>query len=350
MLKSWNVRIGKHHIGTSTPCYLVAEISHNHQGSAAAVKKLVAAAAKAGASAVKFQKRDNATLFLPEYYSRPYTHADSFGTTYGRHREYLEPKMSWLQKANEQAHAAGIHFIMTVFDVASLELCEQHLHVDAYKIQSADLTSHYLIEQVARIGKPYFISCGAATLAEIESTYKYCASLCAPFCLMYAVSEYPTQAQNVNLRRISQLRKTLKADNLGFSCHYMGLEPVLMARTLGAIAIEKHFTLDKTQKGPDHKLSVTPDELMMLRARLTECDSMLGKEWISQHELEPYQADARYKMGKCAIAVKALSRGHILQAADVRYVSPMAGPNPAQLRTMFGKPLKKDIKMGEVIK
>src|SRR4051812_24247418 len=98
--------------------------------------KIIRAAAQNGASAVKFQKRDNASLFLPEFYNKPYDSENSFGKTYGEHREYLEPKVQWLRKANKLAHKLGMDFIMTVFDEASLLLCERELNIDAYKIQS----------------------------------------------------------------------------------------------------------------------------------------------------------------------------------------------------------------------
>jgi sialic acid synthase len=341
--------INKRIVGPESPCYLIAELSHNHQGSESDVMLLIEAAAAAGASAVKFQKRNNATLFLPELYNKPYPGKDSFGTTYGAHREFLEPKISWLKKANRLAHKLGLDFIMTVFDKESLALCEEQLKVDAYKIQSADLTSHFLIEKVAGAGKPYFISCGAASLKEIKAAYNICTALHTPFCMMYAVSQYPTADCNVNLSRITQLKKLLKTDLLGFSCHHESIEPAVMSRVLGTVAIEKHFTLDKRQKGPDHKLSITPDELREMRDRLDRLDVLIGKNWETNTVVESYQTDARIKMGKCAVAARDMSKGHVLQQADLCYKSPMIGCSPEQAQKMIGSRLKRSIIKGQVI-
>lgn len=343
------MKINKNKIKPGHPCYIIAEISHNHQGKEAEVFKIIKAAAVNGASAVKFQKRDNANLFLPDFYSKLYKSENSFGKTYGEHREYLEPKISWLKKANLLAHRLNLDFIMTVFDEASLLLCEKELNVDAYKIQSADLTSHFLIEKVALTKKPYFISCGAASLDEIKATFKFCRTLSAPFCLMYAVSEYPTADQHVNLARITQLKKILKTKLIGFSCHHRDIEPAVYSRLLGTVAIEKHFTLNKLQKGPDHKLSILPKELRALRKRLTQADIFSGKNWEKDSAIENYQTDARFKMGKCAVAAKHLKKGTILDASDIRYQSPMQGNNPMEIKKVIGKKLAADVKRGRVI-
>jgi sialic acid synthase SpsE len=339
----------KQPVAPGAPCYLIAEISHNHQGDENEVKKIIEAAAKSGASAVKFQKRDNKTLFTEAFYNKPYENANSFGKTYGAHREFLEPKLGWLKKANSQAHQAGLDFIMTVFDTNSLALCEKELKIDKYKIQSADLTSHYLIEKIAATGKPYFISCGAASVKEIKSTYRLCKKLRTPFCLMYAVSEYPTKDAHVNLRRITYLKKSLKTGQIGFSCHHTSIEPAVFSRVLGAVAIEKHFTLNKKQKGPDHQLSLTPAELKELRKRLTAADLLMGHDWETRTSIEAYQHDARYKMGKSATVIRDLKKGDKLKEEYLRYQSPMEGSNPMQVGKLIGKPLKKAIRKGTVL-
>ena len=343
------MKINKKKINQDSPCYIIAEISHNHQGKEDNVIKIINAAAKSGASAIKFQKRDNANLFLSSFYSKPYNNNNSFGKTYGEHREYLEPKIHWLKRANKLANEKDLDFIMTVFDVESLNLCEKELNVDAYKIQSADLTSHFLIEKIALTKKPFFISSGAASLNEIKETYKFCKKLKASFCLMYAVSEYPTSDQNINLRRIAQLKKKLKTDLIGFSCHNIGIEPAIYSRVLGTVAIEKHFTLDKSLKGPDHKLSITPRELFLMKQKLELVDFYLGKNWTNRNVIEDYQLDARFKMGKCAVAAKNLKKGEILKESDVSYKSPMQGKNPLEIKRMIGKKLDSNIKKGQVI-
>jgi sialic acid synthase len=343
------MKINKRNVGGGSRCYIIAEIGHNHQGIESNVFNLIRQAAKNGASAVKFQKRNNSDLFLPQFYNKSHKGKNSFGSTYGIHREYLEPKISWLSKANDLTHKLGLDFIMTVFDEASLKLCEKTLKVDAYKIQSADLTSHFLIKKVAAVNKPYFISCGAASLMEIEKSYLFCKSLKTPFCLMYSVSEYPTPDENVNLTRVTQLMNLLKSDLIGFSCHHTGIEPAVHARILGAVAIEKHFTLDKKQKGPDHRLSITPVELKTLKQRLDFNDTLSGIRWTNRKNIEAYQESSRFKMGKCAVAGKKLKKGHILTEADIEFKSPMLGLNYLEVKKIIGRPLCKNYRRMEVI-
>jgi len=344
------MKINSHEINLNKPCYLIAEISHNHQGNAEKAFDIIREAAANGASAIKFQKRDNKNLYLPSFFEKPYEHEHSFGKTYGEHRLFLEPKIQWLKKANQLTHELGLDFIMTVFDLKSLELCEKKLNVDAYKIQSADLTSHYLIEKIATTKKPFFMSCGASSLREIKKTYKFCRKLNAKFCLMYAVSEYPTYDNNTNIKRIIQLKKELKTDLIGFSCHNKSVEPAIYSRVLGTVAIEKHFTLNKNQKGPDHKISLMPKELKNLRKQLNQVDIFMGNYWTKNQQIEDYQLDARYKMGKCAISIKALKKGEILSADYIAYKSPMDGKNPVEVANLIGKKIKFDLKKGEVIK
>lgn len=343
------MKISKLKIGDDFPCYIIAEISHNHQGKESEAMAIINAAAKNGANAVKFQKRDNENLFLADFYSKEYQNVNSFGKTYGEHRTFLEPKISWLKKANVLAHRLKLDFIMTVFDEASLSICEKELNIDAYKIQSSDLTNHLLIKKVALTKKPYFISCGASTLAEIKKSFSFCKSLNTPFCMMYAVSEYPTADKHVNLKRITQLKNIFKTTLWGFSCHHQTIQPAIYSRILGVVAIEKHFTLNKSQKGPDHKLSITPMELYSLRQELDRVDLFSGLNWIKNTSVESYQLDAKYKMGKCAIANKNLKKGEILKQTDIVYKSPMKGLGYIESQKIIGKPLKKNFLKGEVI-
>jgi sialic acid synthase len=343
------MKINEKTIGMGNPCYLIAELSHNHQGEEIKALELITRARDCGFDAVKFQKRNNSTLFMPEFYQAEYTSANSFGKTYGEHRDFLEPKKGWLVECNAHAHRLGLDFIMTVFDQESLVFCEEHLKIDAYKIQSADLTNIPLIQAVAATGKPYFISCGASSLNEIKEAYHCCLEQDTPFVLMYAISSYPTPRENLNLSRIPFLKKALETEVIGYSCHFLTNEASLLARTLGANVIERHFTLDKSQKGPDHKLSATPDEISVLVGELSRIDQSLGLTYHKPEEIESYQLDSRYKMGKCAVAKHNLEVNDVLTESDVIYQSPAKGLTPLQLISYLNKPVKNRVKAGEVL-
>lgn len=338
-----------HDIAPSQPCYLIAELSHNHQADGAIALRLIEAAAGSGAHAVKFQKRNNVSLYSSDYLAAEYKGPNSFGKTYGEHRETLEPQLSWLLTCKTTAHRLGLDFIMTVFDLESLAFCEQELEVDAYKIQSGDLSYPELIRAVAATGKPYFISCGAATFSEIKAAWNLCVQLSTPFLMMYAVSAYPTATAQVNLVRIGQLQAMLNGAQLGFSCHFPGIEPALIARALGALAIEKHFTLDRLQTGPDHAISLVPSELQALRTRLCETDTFMGVPFQKKNAeaLEEHQRMARFKMGKSPVALRSMGKGAMVQRSDIRYISPAAGLSPVAFEMFSRTPLMIDIKAGE---
>jgi sialic acid synthase len=337
-------------ISSSNPCYIIAEIGHNHQGDPECVLDIIRSAAQYGANAVKFQKRNNEALFTKEFYDQPYLTANSFGKTYGEHREFLEPKIEWLKLANNLAQELGLDFIMTVFDTDSLSLCERELEIDAYKIQSADMLSHYLIRAVVSTGKPFFMSCGASAYNEIKSSVEFCNTLNADYCLMYAVSEYPTTNEHVHLRRIDQLKGNLPIDSIGFSCHHPSIDVAIAARSKGVVAIEKHFTLDKEQKGPDHSLSILPDDMMELRKRLDLMDIWLGNEWQDMEKIENYQMNARMKMGKSAYFNRDRKAGDVLELEDISFRSPANGLSPDRAIDCVGKQLLRDYKRGEAFK
>jgi sialic acid synthase len=206
-------------IDKDEPCYIIAEIGNNHQGKGEDAMQLIRAAAESGANAVKFQKRNVDTLYSNEYFGMEYNGKNSFGATYGAHRRLLEPDLSWLSVANKLAQELHLDFVVTVFDIESLLLCEEQLSIDAYKIQSGDMTNHCLIKAVANTGKPYFISSGASSLDEITASFDLCSKLQTPFIMLYAVSSYPTTANKTNLYRFKQMQKLLDTETLGLSCH-----------------------------------------------------------------------------------------------------------------------------------
>jgi sialic acid synthase len=335
-------------IGKDQKCYLIAEISHNHQGEGAKALELVSQAHACGFDAVKFQKRNNSTLFLPDFYNSEYKSENSFGKTYGEHRDFLEPGKDWIIECNKLAHTLGLHFIMTAFDIESLHFCEKNLKIDAYKIQSADLSNLPLIKAVASTNKPYFISCGASSLNEIKEAFQFCKEQKTPFVLMYAISSYPTATENLNLARIPFLKDLLHTPEMGYSCHYLSNDAALIARTLGANVIEKHFTLDKTLKGPDHRISATPSEITDLIGKLKILDESLGSGFINPDKIDPYQLDAKYKMGKCAVAKHDLNENDLLTENDVTYKSPAKGFTSIEIKRFFNKPVRTKIGKGEV--
>src|SRR3990172_9888497 len=165
------IEFGRSKISDKGPCYVIAEIGHNHQGSLDNAKKMIAIAAGCGAQAVKFQKRDNKTLYTKAFYNRPYDNENSYGATYGEHREFLEFGRDEYIELMKCAEKNGVEFMSTAFDFNSADFLED-LGVTSYKIASADVTNTPLLRYIAKLGKPMFVSTGATNLDEITIAYK----------------------------------------------------------------------------------------------------------------------------------------------------------------------------------
>src|SRR5436190_24230345 len=161
------MRIGQHEIGDHTPCYVIAEIGHNHQGSVEKAREMFREAKLAGAHAVKLQKRDNRCLYTRAAYNKPYDNENSFGSTYGEHREFLEFGLKEYRELQAYAAELGVDFFSTAFDQASADFLHA-LNVPAYKIASGDLKSVPLLRHVASFGKPIVVSTGGALLDDVQ--------------------------------------------------------------------------------------------------------------------------------------------------------------------------------------
>jgi N-acetylneuraminate synthase/sialic acid synthase len=182
--------IGNHVINDSSDCYVIAEIGHNHQGDLEKCKELFRAAKNAGVQAVKLQKRDNKTLFTRMAYEKPYDNPNSYGATYGEHREYLE--FGWHEYVELQKYAAdlGLDFFSTAFDIPSADFL-QKLDVPAFKIASGDLKSGPLLKHVASFGKPLIVSTGGATMDDVRRAYDLIMPINRQLCIMQCTAGYP---------------------------------------------------------------------------------------------------------------------------------------------------------------
>ena len=193
-------------IADDTDCYVIAEIGHNHGGSLETCKQLFQAAAECGANAVKLQKRDNYSLYTHEAYNRPYENENSYGPTYGLHREALEFGRSEYQELKAYTAELGVTFFATAFDFRSAEMLAG-LDMPAYKIASGDLTNTPLLEFVARIGKPMILSTGGGTLDDVRRAHDCVAEINPQLGLLQCTAGYPVENwDELDLRVIETYR------------------------------------------------------------------------------------------------------------------------------------------------
>ena len=338
MLKP-QIKIGNRIISEDSPAFVIAELGHNHQGDINVAKKLIDQAAYCGADAVKLQKRFNKGVFTKEFYNSPYDHEDSFGKTYGEHREFLEFGKDEYLELREYAWRRKLIFFATAFDFESADFLEE-IGVPAFKIASFDIDNHPLIEYIAKKGKPVFISTGGATLEEVRQAYKILKKYIDQICIMQCTSCYPAEYHELNLNVIKTYKRGFPDAIIGYSGHDNSIAMPEAAYILGAKVIEKHLTLCHAMKGTDHKFSLEPTGLRKLVRDLRRFDISLGNgEKIFYNS----EKAAKRKMGKSIVFKKPVAKGTILTADLLAFKSPADGISPSKLNEVIGKKIIQDL-------
>ena len=332
-------------INDESHCYVIAEIGHNHQGNLDRCKEMFRLARECGAHAVKLQKRDNRSLYTREMYDKPYDNENSFGLTYGAHREALEFGRDQYRELQRYARELEITFFATAFDLPSADFLAA-LDMPAYKIASGDLKNLPLLRYVARLGKPIIISTGGARLEDVERAYETVRPLNAQVGILQCTAGYPARFEELDLRVISTYRDRFPDVVVGLSAHDNGIAMATAAYVLGSRIVEKHFTWNRAAKGTDHAFSLEPPGLRKLVRDLDRVRQALGdgvKKVYSSEE------GPILKMGKKLVAARDLPTGHVLTAQDIAQKSPGDGLAPCMLDQIIGRTLLRPLKADEAI-
>lgn len=330
------IRFGKSTISAEGPCYVIAEIGHNHQGNLETALKMITVAAACGVQSVKFQKRDNKTLYTKIFYNKPYDNENSYGSTYGEHREFLEFGFEDYKQLKKQAEDLGVEFSATAFDFKSVDFLEE-LGITNYKVASGDVTNLPLLTYIAKLGKPMFVSTGASTLEEIRAAYNTILKYNDKLCLLHCIAGYPAEYHDLNLRVIETFKKEFPEAITGYSSHDNGILAPIVAYMLGATVLEKHFTLNRSWKGTDHRFSLEPEGMRKQLRDLRRVDISLGKK---VKEVQSFEKDARTKMGKGIYTARKLQAGQILTWEDICFKSPAQGLPPYFAEDIIGRKLR----------
>ncbi len=329
------LHIDGHRIDDDGECYVIAEVGHNHQGSLAKCRELFRVAKECGVDAVKLQKRDNRTLYTRAMYDKPYDNENSFGATYGEHREALEFGRDEYVELQRYCRELGLAFFATAFDIPSADFLAA-LDMPAYKIASGDLQSLPLLAHVARIGKPMIVSTGGAAVSDIQRAYDTIMPINQQLCFLQCTAAYPASAEDLNLRVITTLRERYPELVIGLSDHENGIAMAVAAYVLGARVVEKHFTLNHTDKGTDHAFSLEPIGMRKLVRDLRRTRAALG---TGVKTPLPSERQPLLKMGKKLVASRQLCVGQVLRAGDIAMKSPGGGLSPAHLPEVLGRTL-----------
>lgn len=317
---------------------IIAEIGNNHEGDQELALELVAAAAEAGADAVKFQ------TFKTEHYV---SNADP--DRFNRLKQFeLSPDQFKL--LSQEAHRLGLLFISTPLDLFSAKFLEEI--VDCYKIASGDNNFYPLLNLVAQTGKPLIVSTGASDFNQVARTVAFIEQQWSEYnidgnlALLHCVSSYPVPPEQTSLLSIPFFMEHFDLP-VGYSDHTIGLDAAILAVALGARIIEKHFTLDKGFSDfHDHQLSADPAEMQDLIRKIRLVPRMLGQPGKIVQPCE----EALVKMIRRSIAAgRDLPRGHRLDLSDLTWVRPAGGLPPGDEPILLGKVLKHDVCLGERI-
>lgn len=282
-----NVRIGSTAVGEGLACYVIGEIGLNHNGDVELAKRLIDVAADAGVQAVKFQKR-TPEISTPAH-MRDVPRETPWGTmTYLEYRYRVEFDREQYVEIGDHATLRGLDWFASPWDVPSVEFLED-LNVVAHKVASASVTDHELLRALAATGKPVILSTGMSTLPQIDAAVDILGT--DRLVLLHATSTYPMPAEEANLRMIATLRSLYPGVPVGYSGHEPGLQISLAAAALGAAAIERHITLDRTMWGSDHAASLEPTGLQHLvrDIRIIETAMGDGVKRIMPGEVAPMQ-------------------------------------------------------------
>lgn len=324
--------IGSHQIQDESRCYVIAEVGHNHQGKLQTCMDLFKAAKEVGVSAVKLQKRNNRAMYTKTLYDRPYDNENSYGATYGEHREALEFGLSEYRTLQQYCKELGIHFFATAFDFDSADFLAS-IDVPAFKIASGDLKNIPLIEHVATFGKPMIISTGGATLDDVKRAYYAVMAINRQLCLLQCTAGYPAEWRELDLGVITSYRQMFPDTVVGLSAHDNGIAMAVAAYVLGGRVLEKHFTLNRAWKGTDHAFSLEPVGMRKMVRDLERTWMAMGD---GQKKLYPSEASPIQKMGKKLVAARKLRAGHTLTREDIAIKSPGDGLPPYELKNVVG--------------
>jgi N-acetylneuraminate synthase len=335
-------RIGDFVIASDQPTFVIAEIGNNHNGSLELARRLVDEAVLAGADCAKFQMRSMAQLY--------HNAGDASDASEDLGAQYTLDLLSRFQLGNEDMFAVfdycrekGILPLCTPWDEESLVALDRY-GMPAFKLASADLTNHDLLEAMARTGKPLICSTGMSSEAEILDAVKILRRLNARFLLLHCNSTYPAPFKDIHLNYLERLRQIGECP-VGYSGHERGIAVAIAAVAKGAKVIEKHFTLDREMEGNDHRVSLLPQEFAAMVQGIREVEQALGGNQIRR--VTQGEMMNREVLAKSLVAARPLKAGEIITADAIEVRSPGKGLPPYRKRELLGMPARRDFEAGE---
>lgn len=336
--------------------YIIGEIGQNHNGSVDIAKLLTELVARPikeddfgidiqPINAVKLTKRDLSEELSSSQMNRPYDNPNSFGKTYGAHRQFLELSDEAHFEVYKYAKSLGLDFVETLCAKGCLSILRLFTP-DRLKVASRDLTNLPLLEALAETRIPIILSTGMAGKKELDEALAVITKYHNDIAILHCVSQYPTEPDNLNLLTIRYLQKHYGQYTIGFSDHTIGIAAPIVAVGMGAKIIEKHITIDRGMKGTDQKGSLGPDGVRrMVR------DIRLAEHWMGTEDLyiDRSVAASKVKLERSIASNKDLEVGHIITEDDIHMLSPGDGFKWSERTQLIGKTLKTAVPKNEII-
>ena len=339
-----SIVLGRRRISADHPCYIIAEIGVNHNGDMELAHKLIDSAAQCGADAVKFQTYVTDELVIADTAQADYQVSNTglAASQADMLRQYELP-FSAFRAFHDHCCSLGIDFISTAFDAKSLDFV-MSLEPVCLKWASGELTNQPLLEQAAESGLPLLLSTGMSNFTEVSRTVDWLNSR-MPLVILQCVSNYPAEIEDQNLRVLKTMR-TAFGYPTGFSDHTLGPYAALVARGLGMAVLEKHFTMDQTLPGPDHRASIEPEAFAELVRLVRAVEAGLG-DGIKR----PCQAESNTRdvARRSLVYRNNLSQGHQISLTDLTAKRPGTGLAPTQLEHLLGRTLTQDVLQDELV-
>ena len=324
--------------------FIIAEIGVNHNGNVDLAKKMIKSASDCGVNAVKFQTFVSEDLVCENAKTAEYQERNTNENSQLEMLKTLELSFDDFFELKKYAEECGVMFLSSPFDFKSVDLLEK-LDVLIYKLGSGELTNFELINYVLKTDKPLIISTGMATLEEIKDTYDFIENK-DKLVILHCITGYPTTFEEANLNFIKTLQNEFDVP-IGFSDHSPGIELPIAAVAIGACVVEKHFTLDKSLPGPDHKASLNPDEFKAMVSAIRNVEVAMGD---GVRKFSKNEEEIKNVARKSIILNDDIHAGDVIKKGMLSIKRPGTGIPPKEINNIVGKTSIKDLKAGTLLK
>lgn len=327
---------------------IIAEAGVNHNGSYELAIKMVDEAKRAGADYVKFQTA-KPELVISTFAPKAEYQKETTGAAESQLEmcKAIHLPLTDYKPLKEYCDKVGIGFMSTPFDLVSIDVLEP-LDMDYYKIPSGEITNLPYLRKIASKHRPVILSTGMCEVEEVEAALQVLEQggvKRSDIIVLHCNTEYPTPMADVNLRAMDDLRRSLGVE-VGYSDHTKGIEVPIAAVALGATVIEKHFTLDKTMEGPDHKASLEPDELKAMVDAIRNIEQALGD---GHKHVSPSERKNMDIARKSIVAARDICKGEVLTEENITTKRPGNGISPMRWDSVIGTTAIRDFGYDELI-